>query len=179
MTTSPHPAVQMFRLFLFLLAITMSAASHAAEPRAATLRAGDAPTFPKLTAVDGKTIDLNALRGKVLVLTYFSVTCPYCMNEAPKLQKLYRENADRLTVVGVSVDGDGAAQKAQIGEWIRKYQLTHPVTADYAALRPLLGRPKGLPVLYLFDRQGKLQKIETGEMLDEDFDDIARFAQGK
>lgn len=160
-------------MLLLLSALALCAsATHAAE-----LRAGDVPRLPVVSALDGSRIDLNAQRGKVLVLSYFSVTCPFCMNEAPKLQKLYRNHADRLTVITVNIDEPDASQKARAVEWIRKYRLTHPVTTDYALLRPVLGRPKGLPVHFIFDREGRLQRTEIGEMLDEDFDDIARFAQ--
>ena len=51
------------------------------------------------------------------------------------------------------------------------------MTTDFPLLEPVLGKPKGLPVTYIIDRRGKLNRIEVGEMLDEDFDDIARFAQ--
>lgn len=144
---------------------------------AADVRVGDAPALPALTTLDGKKINPAGLRGKVVVLSYFSTTCPFCMNEASKLEKLYRNNADKLIVIGIDVDYKDAEQKMKAAKWVEKYKLTHPVTTDFALLQPVLGKPKGLPVNYVFDRQGKLNRIEVGEMLDEDFDDIARFAR--
>jgi thiol-disulfide isomerase/thioredoxin len=156
------------------LAVNASQALHAAEACV-----GDTPSLPTLATLDGKRISPNSLRGKVVVLSLFSTTCPFCMNEAPKLQKLHRENTDKLIVIGVDIDYKDPEQKIKVAKWLEKYKLTHPVTTDFKLLEPVLGKLKGLPVNYIFDRHGKLHRIEVGEMLDEDFDDIARFAQQK
>ncbi len=165
-------AKKLARLLALTYLLLFSEWLHAAE-----VRVGDAPPLPALTTLDGKRISPASLRGKVVVLSYFSTTCPFCMIEAPKLEKLYRNNADKLIVIGIDVDVKDPEQKMKAANWVDKYKLTHPVTTDFALLQPVLGKPKGLPVNYVFDRQGKLNRIEVGEMLDEDFDDIARFAR--
>lgn len=144
---------------------------------AADLRVGDVPALPKLSAVDGKMIDPSILRGKVVVLSYFATTCPFCMNEAPKLQKLFRENKDRLVVIGINIQKNDSDQLAKTRLWIDKYGLTYPVTTQFAAFEQVVGRLKGLPVNQVLDRQGKVVRIDVGEIFDEDFDDIARLAR--
>lgn len=161
-----------FGFLLFALFSVCAGWLHAEEARV-----GDAPVLPALTAIDGSTITPHSLRGKVIVLAYFSSTCPFCMNEAPKLQKLHRENANRLTVIGVNIEHRDPDQRAKAVRWVEKYKLTHPVTTDFKSLEPILGKPKGIPATYIFDAQGRLSRVEIGEMLDEDFDDIARFAR--
>lgn len=136
-----------------------------------------APQLPAFRALDGAAVPAASMHGKVTVVALFSVTCPFCMNEAPKLQKLYRDNRAVLNVVAVSVDRSDAAAGARA--WKEKYGLTHPVTVDRARFEAVLGKPKGIPSLYVFDRSGNLVRTEVGEMLDEDFDDIARFAQAQ
>lgn len=143
-------------------------------PAAAALAA---PQLPSFHTLDGAAVPAASMHGKATVVALFSVTCPFCMNEAPKLQKLYRDNRAVLNVVAVSVDRNDAAAGARA--WKRKYRLTHPVTADHARFEAVLGKPKGVPSLYVFDRSGNLVRTEVGEMLDEDFDDIASFAQGQ
>lgn len=140
-------------------------------PAAAALAA----QLPAFRTLDGATVPQERMRGKATVVALFSVTCPFCMNEAPKLQKLYRDNRAVLNVVAVSVDRKDAQAGAR--GWIRKYGLTHMVSTDFAAFEGALGKPKGIPSLYVFDRTGRLVRSEVGEMLDEDFDDIARYAR--
>ncbi|WP_083664430.1 TlpA disulfide reductase family protein [Herminiimonas arsenitoxidans] len=159
------------RLFV-LLSFLSAGWVHAAD-----VRPGDTPVLPTLTTLDGKTITPASLRGKVVVLSYFASYCPFCANEAPKLQKLYRENADKLIVIGVNIEVGDADQKAKALKWVEKYRLTHPVTTDYLALERVLGKRKGLPVNYVFDKRGVLRRIDIGEIFDEDFDDIGRFAR--
>ncbi|RJG05695.1 TlpA family protein disulfide reductase [Noviherbaspirillum cavernae] len=146
---------------------------------AAGARVGDVPVLPALRTLDGTIINPAKLRGKVVVLSYFSSTCPFCMNEAPKLQKLYRDNADKLIVIGVNIEDKDPEQKSKALIWVEKYKLMHPVTTDFSALERVLGKRKGLPVNYVFDKQGRLHRVDVGEIFDEDFDDIARFAREK
>ena len=43
-----------------------------------------------VTSLDGKTFDLAALKGKVVLLTFWSTKCPICHSEIPKLNRLAR-----------------------------------------------------------------------------------------
>ena len=40
------------------------------------------------TAMDGQTFDLASLKGKVVVLTFWSTKCPICVSEIPNLNRL-------------------------------------------------------------------------------------------
>lgn len=157
--------------------LTLQLALLAGSLSAAELRVGDAPALPALRTLDNRVLDATALRGKTLVISYFSTTCPFCMNEAPKLQKLYRENKDKLLVIGVNIQRNDPDQRAKVEQWIQKYKLTYPVTTEFGALEAALGKLKGLPVNQIFDRNGKVVRIDIGEIFDEDFDDIARLAR--
>jgi thiol-disulfide isomerase/thioredoxin len=164
---------------IFHLIVLVSLALFAGLLQAAPVQIGDTPTLPVLTTIDGKTIAPAGLRGKVAVVSYFSTGCPFCMMEAPRLQKLSRENTSNLIVIGVNIDVKDPKQREKVKQWVEKYHLTHPVTTDFALLEPVLGRLKGLPMHFIFDRSGKLHRIEVGEMLEEDFENLARFASQK
>jgi thiol-disulfide isomerase/thioredoxin len=144
---------------------------------AAAVGAHAAASLPAFKTLEGKVVKPGSLAGKTTVVALFSSTCPFCANEAPKLQKLYRENRQVLEVVAVNIEAGDPAQAAKAAAWVKRFGLTHPVTLDYRAFEAVLGKLKGIPALYVFDRQGKLARSEIGEMLDEDFDDIARDAQ--
>ena len=45
--------------------------------------------LPEFRTLDGAFVSPAQLHGKVTVVALFSVTCPFCMNEAPKLQRLH------------------------------------------------------------------------------------------
>lgn len=163
------------RFWKFLLALQLSLL--AGWLNAAELRVGDSAALPAIRTLDGKLIKADDLRGKFVVVSYFATTCPFCMNEAPKLQKLYRDNKDKLIVIGVNIQRNDADQYDKTQQWVAKYKLTYPVTTDFAAFEKAFGRLKGLPLNQVFDRKGKVVRIDIGEIFDEDFDDIARLAR--
>jgi thiol-disulfide isomerase/thioredoxin len=134
-------------------------------------------SLPALSLAGGAQLRPEALRGKVVVFAWFASYCPYCMQDAPRLQRLYAANAQHLLVVGVNAAKGGAGQAENVRQWVAKYGWTFPVVLDAAALESALGKPKGIPAVMVLDRRGVVHQVETGELLDEDFDDIAAFAK--
>ena len=57
-----------------------------------------APVFSVRT-IDGKTIDQAAVKGKVLVLNFWFIGCPGCMEEIPKLNELAAKYSGNTDVV--------------------------------------------------------------------------------
>jgi peroxiredoxin len=65
-----------------------------------------APDFA-LKDLRGNTVNLESLRGKVVVLNFWSKTCGPCLEEMPELAELTKVIRDRpdVVVIAVSVDG--------------------------------------------------------------------------
>jgi thiol-disulfide isomerase/thioredoxin len=144
---------------------------------APVVEVGQRVMVPELATADGGHIGADALRGKVIVLAWFASYCPFCRLEAPQLQKLYAANAEQLLVVGVNVEQGDPHQAALVQQWRTRFGWTFPVTLDAAAVERALGKPKGIPALVMIDSAGVVRHVETGELLPEDFDDIAAFAR--
>jgi thioredoxin-dependent peroxiredoxin len=85
-----------------------------------------APLFKK-TDSDGQLIDLNALRGKKIVLYFYPKDdTPGCTAQACNLnENLDKLQADGFVVIGVSIDSDAAHTKFK-----KKYQLNFSLIAD-------------------------------------------------
>lgn len=74
----------------FLLTVSAFAQSNKhAKPLAGNFTA---------TSLDGKTFDLAELRGKVVLLTFWSTKCPICHSEIPKLNQLAQNYKDKNVV---------------------------------------------------------------------------------
>lgn len=65
-----------------------------------------AENFTAVT-LDGKTINLEDLRGKVVVLTFWSTRCPICESEIPKFNQIAdKYNGKDVVFLGLTMENE-------------------------------------------------------------------------
>ncbi len=112
--------------------------------------AGRTPSFA-VTTVDGREIDLQSLRGKVVVINFWATWCGVCLAEMPALEALYRRYQDKgLELIAVSVDRPSAREKVR--KVMSRYHF--PVAMASDATKNSFGVPTGVPVTFVMDAQG-------------------------
>jgi cytochrome c biogenesis protein CcmG/thiol:disulfide interchange protein DsbE len=119
-----------------------------------------APNF-SLNRIDSPgTLQLAALRGKVVVLNFWASWCYPCNQEAPALEAATRKWGRRVVVLGVDVnDPVGDARK-----FARKYKLSYPLVHDnHNVTSPKYGLT-GLPETFFIDRNGRLVVHVAGQV---------------
>lgn len=93
------------------------------ELQAAARSRGGATTLTlpdaSVTTLEGKMIDLAKLRGKVVVLNFFSLGCAPCLSEIPDLNKLVEKFKGNDSVVFLAPAGDPGAN-------LKAYDKRHP-----------------------------------------------------
>lgn len=118
-----------------------------------------APSY-SATTLRGDTVDIDALRGRVVILNVWATWCRPCVKEMPSLQRLYDRHAtEGLVVIGVSVDNP-ALLMGDVDSAVRKFvddlELTFPIIVDSES-RVEQGYPvAGLPMTFVIDRQGRI-----------------------
>ncbi len=133
-----------------LLAPTLFALSLIALPVAAGVL--DKPA-PKLTAktLDGKTFDVSAQKGKVVIVSFWATWCAPCRAEMPALQAYYNAHkAEGLDLVAISMD-DPDKDKA-VAKIMSAY--TFPGAHGRDAKFDGYGHIGFLPVAFIIDRSG-------------------------
>ena len=58
----------------------------------------------RLRTLDGKKISLTDLRGKVVLVNFWTTWCSACVSEMPELIALQKKHGDNLVIIGVSLD---------------------------------------------------------------------------
>ena len=78
--------------------------------------------------LDGRTLTLEQLRGKPVLVTFWATTCPSCVEEIPHLTELYRElNPTGLEIIGVAMAYD---PPEQVRAMARQRQIPYPIVLD-------------------------------------------------
>jgi len=127
-----------------------------------------APTLV-LPDMDGKTVDLAAYRGKVVLVNFWATWCPPCRKEFPSLgrvRKLFKPLEFEVIAVNVGEDLETVFSFAGSPDF--------PVLFDRDSQAMARWPVKGLPTTMVIDRQGRLALRAVGGR---EFDDPAIVAQ--
>ena len=125
-----------------------------------------APTYATV-ALNGDSVSLASLRGKVVLFNIWATWCHPCRDEIPELRVLHAKYKDRgLDLVGVSVDADGTDDA--IKGFMDEFKMTYPVWRDPDERVSTKSLAIGVPATYLIDREGILRWRKTGPIAPND-----------
>ena len=127
---------------------------------------------PRRLTLDGATgwincdgpIHLDQLRGKIVLLDFWTYCCINCHHVLPDLAKLEAKYKNQLVVIGVHTAKFEAEKDTEnIRSKVREYGIQHPVAND--ANQVIWNRfdVRSWPTLTLFDASGQIVKAFTGE----------------
>jgi thiol-disulfide isomerase/thioredoxin len=101
--------------------------------------------------LDGRTFDLAALRGKVVIVNFWATWCSPCRAEMPLLDSFYRRHHARgLELLGLSVDD--AHDKAEVARIMSR--LSYPAALAANAKVNGFGPPLAVPTTWIIDSAG-------------------------
>lgn len=115
------------------------------------------PVAPKLKLLDmdGKQINLEQLKGKVVIVNFWATWCPPCRAEMPSLQRLWKKlGASKIQIVAVNVGEDADTVLGFMGTLDESPTFPIVFDKDSATLRAWPVR--GLPTTFLIDKKGHI-----------------------
>ena len=116
-------------------------------------------------------IKLKDLRGKIVVLDFWTFCCINCIHTLPDLANLEKKYANQVVVIGVhSAKFDGEKDSEAIRKAILRYEITHPVVNDAHQIIWNAYEASSWPTLVLIDPEGNLVARGSGEGLYEALD---------
>jgi thiol-disulfide isomerase/thioredoxin len=127
-----------------------------AESRLAVVRAKRKPLEIAFTALDGRKVDLAALRGKVVLVDFWATWCPPCRAETPALVGLYRRLHERgFEIVGISLDDN----KTKLAGYLKENGMEWPQHFDRGGWENKFAVRFGIhsiPAMWLVNKEGML-----------------------
>lgn len=110
-----------------------------------------------LPTVTGDTLELSKYRGKVVLLTFWSMTCPTCQKKMPLLQKAFeRMDARKMSIITVH----GPGREAAIKSYCSSQGLTLPVLLDLQGDAGSGYNVMQLPATFILDQAGVIRSVD-------------------
>jgi len=125
-----------------------------------SLLAHEAPNFT-LELFDGNTLTLSDLRGQPVVVNFWASWCPPCREEAPDVEKVWREQKDS-GVVFVGVNVSDVRQDAL--DYIEEFDITYSNGPDPGKKIYDAYGVTGFPETFFVNRQGVVVRKYVGPL---------------
>ncbi len=162
--------------------MTMSGAYAQTPARPAPAPAQAAPQAASAPAIEGKTIEgapfkLESLKGKVVLVMFWSTNCAVCRDKMPELRSNYQGWTGKpFELVAVNTD----TRVQDFLDYERIISATVPLKQRFVQLwtgettyRDNIGKHAQLPSAFLIDKTGKVVQRYVGRIPPEAWDSIA------
>jgi peroxiredoxin len=125
------------------------------------------PMAIKFAAVDGRKVDLENLKGKVVLVDFWATWCGPCVAELPHVKDAFDKLHDKgFEIVGVSLD----QQKSELTKFVADNHMAWPQYFDGKGWENGLAQQYGItsiPSMWLVDKKGVLRDLRGEDELAE------------
>ncbi|MCQ4574741.1 MAG: thioredoxin-like domain-containing protein [Candidatus Brocadiales bacterium] len=165
-------------LLLFFLAVPVRTllpdsgpGEHKTQASPMKIKAPEFPEGMEWLNTGGRPVRLAELRGKMVLLDFWTYCCINCMHVMPELKKLEARHPNNLVVIGVhSAKFTNERVTGNIRQAMLRYGLEHPVVNDSEFRIWNAYGVRAWPTLVLIDPEGNFVSVYSGEGNFEDID---------
>lgn len=135
---------------------------------------GQTVELGKLETFAGTTFSVPANNSKNTLVQIWASWCPFCQRQNAYLEKFVKQvPPNSINVITISIDKEPQLAKG----YMSKHGYTFPAAMMTPELNKSLGKVKGIPIVLILDKNNKIIYKEMGEIFEEDFADLKRFAK--
>ncbi|MBD2705893.1 TlpA family protein disulfide reductase [Spirosoma sp. BT702] len=110
--------------------------------------------------ISGKTLSLEELKGKLVILDLWFKACAPCQKQMLSLQALHEKySADKVMIVGVNTIDD--PRKDRLALFLKNRLITMPSVYQGDSIQALY-KVHGSPALFVIDKQGTIIYTASG-----------------
>lgn len=127
-----------------------------------------APTAPEISNgiwINSEPLSLTSLRGRVVLLEFWTFACYNCRNTLPSLKKWDAQYHDKgLTIIGVHTpELDFERDINQLRREVAGLGIKYPVVTDQDYSTWKAYGVEAWPTLFVLDKQGRVRWMHVGE----------------
>ena len=144
-------------IFFFVASGAVYLLANTTSKETETVQNQDISVAPDFTLPDinGLSVKLSELKGKVVALNFWATWCGPCRKEIPdfiELQNMYGK--DGLQFVGIALDEGGVGV---VKPYADKMKVNYPILIGNEAVTTSYGGMNAIPVTILIDKKGNLR----------------------
>jgi thiol-disulfide isomerase/thioredoxin len=163
MNAKGTPMLPSLKKLAFTTLVAAAAATNVCAAPATTFKA---PEFTGIeTWLNSGPLTLSALRGKVVLVDFWTYTCINCIRTLPYVKSWHEKYKDQgLVVVGVHTpEFSFERPTANVQGAIKRFGITYPVAQDNGYQTWDAYRNMYWPAFYLIDKRGQVIYSHFGE----------------
>ena len=173
------PASKLLTLGILIAAVALAAVWIRKDATKSSALAGEGKAAPRVTAVkvgdpapelilkdlQGNTVKLSDLKGKVVLVDFWATWCQPCTIMIPWFIEFQnRYGPQGFAVLGVAMDDEGLSA---VKPYVAKSAMNYTVVLGNEEAAEAWGGIFGLPTSFVVDRQGRIQAKHIG-LIDRD-----------
>lgn len=139
---------------ILALLVYSIATGPSAPPQAGQM----APAF-ELTSLEGNPLDLEAQRGKVVVINVFASWCEPCREEAAGLEETWQQyQSEGVQFLGIAYKD----ARSKVQAFLDQFGITYPCALDPGGRTTRAYGVTGVPETFVINGQGQLHRHIVG-----------------
>jgi thiol-disulfide isomerase/thioredoxin len=161
------PIKPLLAAFIFILSITMPSLLMAIE-------IGQTVPFERVQTLDGAYFEIPKNNTKNTLIQLWASWCPFCKRQNNYLESFSKRiTPGSINIVTISIDKTPTVAK----EYMRQNHYSFPAAMMTPELNQAIGKIRGVPVLLILDANNKLIYKEIGEIFEEDYAELIKYAR--
>jgi thiol-disulfide isomerase/thioredoxin len=161
------PIKSLIAVFIFIYSITMPSLAMALE-------IGQILPFERVQTLDGAYFEIPKNNTKNTLIQLWASWCPFCKRQNNYLESFSKRiPAGSMNIVTISIDKIPAIAK----EYMRQNHYSFPAAMMTPELNQAIGKIRGVPVILILDSKNKLIYKEIGEVFEEDYMELIKYAK--
>jgi peroxiredoxin len=111
----------------------------------------------------GKELNIESYKGKVIIINFWATWCPPCRNEIPDFTSVYNKYKTKgVEFIGISLDSQ--LDIDELAEFVAENEMNYQIILDDGNLDQAFGRVESIPTTFIIGKDFRLKATHVGSL---------------